>query len=183
MSNPPPGSSSRAEGKAPTPAKGSERLCSHCDGNVAVRNPKGYCDHLKYPEHCVICKAIAKSEPPSINEIGLIGGWFNNDGELAPHWKSERNAWATISPIIPKLLHERAVLRDAVNFEAGSLQCKNNQLTYALRGLLNVMHDYLPHKKLACLRFEYDGFTPVRSCENTGSDPCELCAARKLVDA
>lgn len=62
-----------------------------------------------------------------------------------------------------------AVMTDgeASCFDAGSPQCKNNQLTYAIRGLLNVMHDYLPHKKLACLRFECDGFTPVRDCGAT----------------
>ena len=29
--------------------------CNHCEGDVAIRNPKGFCDHLKYPENCSIC--------------------------------------------------------------------------------------------------------------------------------
>jgi hypothetical protein len=29
--------------------------CPHCGGDVATRNPKGFCDHLYYPENCKIC--------------------------------------------------------------------------------------------------------------------------------
>lgn len=31
-------------------------LCKHCGGNLRIRNPIGYCDHLYYPENCKICK-------------------------------------------------------------------------------------------------------------------------------
>jgi len=36
--------------------KGNESLCKHCGGDLSIRNPKGYCDHLYYPENCEICK-------------------------------------------------------------------------------------------------------------------------------
>lgn len=31
------------------------KLCEHCGGDIAIRNPKGFCDHLYYPENCKIC--------------------------------------------------------------------------------------------------------------------------------
>ena len=33
-----------------------EKICKHCKGKIAIRNPKGFCDHLYYPDNCVICK-------------------------------------------------------------------------------------------------------------------------------
>lgn len=35
-----------------------ERKCPHCDGDINIRNPKGFCDHLYYPESCEICKQL-----------------------------------------------------------------------------------------------------------------------------
>ena len=32
--------------------------CKHCGGDVEIRNPKGYCDHLYYPEACPVCTFI-----------------------------------------------------------------------------------------------------------------------------
>jgi hypothetical protein len=34
-------------------------ICLHCKGKIAVRNPKGFCDHLYYPDNCKVCKASA----------------------------------------------------------------------------------------------------------------------------
>ena len=34
------------------------KICNHCKNDIAIRNPSGYCDHLKYPDYCRICKAI-----------------------------------------------------------------------------------------------------------------------------
>src|SRR3990167_8539749 len=36
--------------------------CEHCKGDIAIRNPSGFCDHLHYPEYCDVC---AKSTPAS----------------------------------------------------------------------------------------------------------------------
>lgn len=33
--------------------------CNHCGGDIAVRNPSGYCDHLHYPENCKVCSSPA----------------------------------------------------------------------------------------------------------------------------
>ena len=30
-------------------------ICKHCKGLIKIRNPKGYCDHLYYPESCKTC--------------------------------------------------------------------------------------------------------------------------------
>jgi len=29
--------------------------CKHCNENIELRNPSGYCDHLYYPENCGVC--------------------------------------------------------------------------------------------------------------------------------
>lgn len=31
-------------------------ICEHCDQDIALRNPSGFCDHLYYPDYCKICK-------------------------------------------------------------------------------------------------------------------------------
>lgn len=31
-------------------------IYSHCGGEIKIRNPKGYCDHLYYPENCSTCQ-------------------------------------------------------------------------------------------------------------------------------
>lgn len=33
-------------------------VCLHCNMDIRIRNPSGYCDHLYYPEYCDICKVI-----------------------------------------------------------------------------------------------------------------------------
>ena len=33
-------------------------ICPHCKGDIRIRNPKGYCDHLYYPEYCDKCQEI-----------------------------------------------------------------------------------------------------------------------------
>ena len=37
-----------------------EKLCEHCREPIAIRNQSGYCDHLRYPENCSICKRITE---------------------------------------------------------------------------------------------------------------------------
>ena len=29
--------------------------CKHCNMNIQIRNPSGFCDHLYYPNYCKIC--------------------------------------------------------------------------------------------------------------------------------
>lgn len=31
-----------------------KQICKHCGGDLAIRNPKGFCDHLYYPEFCSV---------------------------------------------------------------------------------------------------------------------------------
>jgi predicted SprT family Zn-dependent metalloprotease len=31
-------------------------ICKHCGGDIRIRNPKGFCDHLYYPENCTVCR-------------------------------------------------------------------------------------------------------------------------------
>lgn len=57
-------STSQSEGtelkfKVPSPKemiKGLDKLCPHCNMDISIRNPSGYCDHLYYPEYCKVCK-------------------------------------------------------------------------------------------------------------------------------
>lgn len=37
-----------------------QNICKHCGGDIRIRNPKGNCDHLYYPESCKVCKARTK---------------------------------------------------------------------------------------------------------------------------
>ena len=37
-------------------------ICKHCNQNVAIRNPSGYCDHLYYPDNCETCKHLRGKE-------------------------------------------------------------------------------------------------------------------------
>lgn len=32
------------------------RLCAHCNMDIEIRNPSGFCDHLYYPDSCGICE-------------------------------------------------------------------------------------------------------------------------------
>ena len=33
-------------------------ICPHCKGDIRIRNPKGYCDHLYWPNNCETCQAL-----------------------------------------------------------------------------------------------------------------------------
>ena len=35
--------------------KWKDDMCKHCDEDIRLRNPSGYCDHLYYPENCKVC--------------------------------------------------------------------------------------------------------------------------------
>lgn len=32
------------------------KVCPHCKGDIEIRNPTGFCDHLYYPDMCEICR-------------------------------------------------------------------------------------------------------------------------------
>jgi hypothetical protein len=38
------------------------KICSHCKGDIAIRNPSGFCDHLHYPENCPVCSMNEHAE-------------------------------------------------------------------------------------------------------------------------
>lgn len=40
-------------------------ICNHCKGELTIRNPKGFCDHLYFPDNCKECqkRAIEKVKP------------------------------------------------------------------------------------------------------------------------
>jgi hypothetical protein len=40
-----------------------ERICDHCGGEIRIRNPKGFCDHLYYPDYCEICSTREEVKP------------------------------------------------------------------------------------------------------------------------
>ena len=53
-------------------------ICPHCKGDLRVRNPKGFCDHLKYPEYCDTCKLIRefqKDFPELANSTTNLRVW------------------------------------------------------------------------------------------------------------
>ena len=37
-------------------------ICDHCGGPIAIRNPTGKCDHLHYPENCLVCSGKKKRD-------------------------------------------------------------------------------------------------------------------------
>lgn len=39
-----------------------DRLFLHCNQSIEVRNPSGFCDHLYYPDLCIICQIIIESK-------------------------------------------------------------------------------------------------------------------------
>jgi|SRR3990167_11046796 len=46
-----------------------ENVCIHCGGDKQIRNPKGYCDHLYYPDYCDRCKELLNKKPPKKVEL------------------------------------------------------------------------------------------------------------------
>jgi len=37
-------------------------ICPHCNYSRKIRNPSGYCDHLKWPENCDYCKTMERNK-------------------------------------------------------------------------------------------------------------------------
>ena len=38
------------------------QICEHCNKDISIRNPSGFCDHLYYPENCLICEDLVRNE-------------------------------------------------------------------------------------------------------------------------
>lgn len=65
-----------------------KRECICCGGDIKIRNPKGYCDHLYYPENCNgKCTPPVESWKKELNN--LI--YKYNQGKIAgnPTWSQE----------------------------------------------------------------------------------------------
>jgi hypothetical protein len=54
--------------------------CNHCGGDIAIRNPKGFCDHLYYPENCKVC-----SKPKTTESKKQEGVWCEHTRHES-HW-------------------------------------------------------------------------------------------------
>lgn len=68
--------------------------CEHCGGDLAIRNPKGFCDHLYYPDNCNICKSHKPQEEKKCEHILKNGSrWCNHgfiiSGKLEPSNKPQ----------------------------------------------------------------------------------------------
>jgi hypothetical protein len=50
-----------------------ELVCVHCRGLISARNPKGFCDHLYYPDNCDVCKERLKPKKIWIEWIEPFG--------------------------------------------------------------------------------------------------------------
>jgi hypothetical protein len=57
--------------------------CKHCKGDLSIRNPKGFCDHLYYPDYCEICKnkVMEKQDKKLIKVLKQLGFVTWNDIE------------------------------------------------------------------------------------------------------
>jgi hypothetical protein len=54
-----------------------KRICLHCRGKIAIRNPKGFCDHLFYPDNCRICSARENKAVGKV-KVKRVGGYDPN---------------------------------------------------------------------------------------------------------
>ena len=55
-------------------------LCQHCKGDLVIRNPKGFCDHLYYPKNCEVCRKDKKMKPDWEDILGNFVLGTKNDG-------------------------------------------------------------------------------------------------------
>ncbi len=61
--------------------------CKHCGGDIAIRNPKGNCDHLYYPENCKVCMTTSsKTRQPFFATLKeakeACKSYYDNGGQL-----------------------------------------------------------------------------------------------------
>lgn len=59
-------------------------LCKHCNMDVDVRNPSGYCDHLYYPENCKVCKPVPQRKTTVV---------FNRYKNFNPEEQPDTHVW------------------------------------------------------------------------------------------
>lgn len=46
-------------------------ICRHCNMDIRIRNPSGFCDHLYYPEGCLVCQSyddVQIQKPITVNK-------------------------------------------------------------------------------------------------------------------
>lgn len=51
------------------------KKCRHCSGDIEIRNPKGFCDHLHYPDNCKVCMTLfgdMPAFPQTIDDMGTM---------------------------------------------------------------------------------------------------------------
>jgi len=53
--------------------------CKHCGRDIAIRNPKGYCDHLRYPEACEVCSTHKNIEGEKFTDNYFMATSGKND--------------------------------------------------------------------------------------------------------
>lgn len=91
--------------------------CNHCGGDLKIRNPKGYCDHLYYPENCKQC-----STPDAIG-TDTVREWEEElDKELSIVEMIDSTAVADFKFFIKSLLtKEKTQLLERVEREINGL--------------------------------------------------------------
>ena len=64
----------------PTPVGSAPDFCPHCNMDKAIRNPSGYCDHLKWPENCMDCQVMFPPRPSggSAAEAAMLSEHLDN---------------------------------------------------------------------------------------------------------
>lgn len=43
-------------------------ICIHCNQDIRIRNPSGFCDHLYYPDCCLKCQILIKHKAIITNQ-------------------------------------------------------------------------------------------------------------------
>ena len=74
-----------------------DAICPHCKGSIAIRNPKGFCDHLQYPENCKVCQ---KMREPHFVVVGPRDkkGAYKGFKVINTTSKAKGNLWTQLSP-------------------------------------------------------------------------------------
>lgn len=91
--------------------------CNHCKGDLSIRNPKGFCDHLHYPECCEVCeneKPTTSRWHEEIIKIVYRIGFSARFDEEKPDLEPEVEKLKTLLSKVEKESYERG-RREVVN--------------------------------------------------------------------
>lgn len=93
--------------------------CEHCKGDVAIRNPTGFCDHLYYPEYCKVCQARGIDFERAMHRIAGGKRYGNGEGLAlsVETCQAELENFMLRYDSFPPNGREKDLIRDA--FEAG----------------------------------------------------------------